>query len=116
MPFSKTQEILTDKGYQGIKSIFPRAKIPHKKPKEAELTTELKELNKILGKQRIFVETLIVTLKVFVFYLVDIEIKERNFHFGGSLIAGIYNFQRSLFRFSNGGIDNFKLRLINQTC
>jgi len=45
-----------DLGYQGIDKIHPNSKIPHKKPKNGELTQKQKKQNKQFRKKRVLIE------------------------------------------------------------
>ena len=45
-----------DLGYQGIHQIHPNSKIPHKKPKNGELSKKQKKQNKRFRKKRVVIE------------------------------------------------------------
>lgn len=43
-------------GYQGIDKIHANSKVPHKKPKNGELTEKQKRKNKLFRKKRVQIE------------------------------------------------------------
>lgn len=57
-------EIKADLGYQGIEKIHKKSRIPHKKPKNGELTKKQKKVNNKLRKKRVRVEHAIRQAKV----------------------------------------------------
>lgn len=59
--FETNQTFKGDKGDEGEASI----KVPTKKPKKGELTLSQKEKNRVLASERIFVEHLIRSIKIF---------------------------------------------------
>lgn len=59
--FNPTQHFKGDKAFIGGENIST----PHKKPKNAELTQQQNEENKVFSSKRIFVEHLIRLIKIF---------------------------------------------------
>ena len=53
----KNIELLADKGYQGIKNLHEKSRIPFKKSKKISLSQEQKKFNRQLAKERIVVIT-----------------------------------------------------------
>jgi len=49
-------KIKGDLGYQGIDKIHPKSKVPHKKPKNGELTKKQTKQNKKFRKKRVKIE------------------------------------------------------------
>lgn len=56
---------LGDSGYEGIKNIHEKSKIPHKKPKGKELMKQQKEENTALSRIRVIVENIMGDIKTF---------------------------------------------------
>lgn len=70
--FDPEQSFKGDKAYIGGKNI----ETPHKKPRNGELTAEQKEENKSLSSNRIFVEHLIIIIKIFRIASLRFRLKE----------------------------------------
>jgi DDE superfamily endonuclease len=90
-------ELLGDKGYQGIQKIHDNSRIPIKKAKNKSLSKEQKKFNRQLAKERITVEH--VHRKLNIFRILSSRYRNRRRRFGLrlNLIAGIYNYELSLF-------------------
>lgn len=81
-----------DKGYQGIKRIHPNSEIPYKKSKKKPLNKEQKKYNKNLNSERVTVEHVIRSLKIFKILSYPYRNRRKRFGLRVNLIAGIYNF------------------------
>ena len=57
--------MIVDTGYQGLKKIHQNSKIPIRKKRNKPLTKEEKQYNKKLSKQRMLVENVIRSVKIF---------------------------------------------------
>jgi hypothetical protein len=87
---------LADKGYQGIQKLHPLSRIPYKnKPKET-LTKEPKKFNRTLASERIIIENIHRSLKIFRILSSRYRNRRRRFGLRFNLIAGIYNYELSL--------------------
>jgi hypothetical protein len=91
LKINKEIQILADSGSPGIKKLHKNSKIPHKKTKKKPLTEEQKRYNKTLSKQRIFIENIIRSLKIFRVLSSKYRSRRKRFHLRFNLIAGIYN-------------------------
>lgn len=76
--FSKPTEILADLGFIGYKPAFAEIKMPHKKPKNKELTKIQKKQNMLLSRDRVLVEHVIGHIKI----MRIVKDKNRNRKFG----------------------------------
>ena len=85
-------EILADKGYQGIKKIHDLSFTPKKKPKKKSLSSNEKEYNRELAKQRIYIEHVIRCLKIFRILAQPYRNRRRRFGLRFNLISGLYNY------------------------
>jgi IS5 family transposase len=89
----KKIELLADKGYQGIKKIHEKSRIPFKKTKKIRLNQEQKKFNRQLAKERIVVEHVHRKLKIFRILSSRYRNRRRRFGLRLNLIAGIYNYE-----------------------
>jgi IS5 family transposase len=89
----KKIELLADKGYQGIKKLHKKSRIPFKKTKKTPLTQEPKKFNRQLAKERIVVEHVHRKLKIFRILSSRYRNRRRRFGLRFNLIAGIYNYE-----------------------
>jgi IS5 family transposase len=92
---SKEQELLGDKGYQGIQALHKNSRTPDKKPKKKELTSEQKQANRQLAQQRIVIEHIHRRLKIFRILSSRYRNRRRRLGLRLNLIAGIYNYELS---------------------
>ena len=92
----KQIEILADKGYQGIRKIHTSSHTPIKKKKKQPLASMEKEYNRELAKQRIYIEHVIRSLKIFRILAQPYRNRRRRFGLRFNLIAGLYNCGLSL--------------------
>jgi IS5 family transposase len=89
----KKIELLADKGYQGIKKLHEKSRIPFKKKKKTSLSQEQKKFNRQLAKERIVVEHVHRKLKIFRILSSRYRNRRRRFGLRLNLIAGIYNYE-----------------------
>ena len=73
--FDKKQKFQGDKGDQGAE----RTTIPKKKPRKQELSAEIKEDNLKLAQKRIYVEHIIMLIKIFGLARERFRLKESNY-------------------------------------
>ena len=92
----KNLKIKADKGYQGIQKIHKNSEIPYKKSKKKALDKEQKKYNKTLNSQRVYVEHVIRSLKIFKILSYPYRNRRKRFGLRLNLIAGIYNYELSL--------------------
>ena len=85
-------EVLADKGYQGIRKIHGSSYTPIKKSKKLTLTPSEKEYNRQLAKQRIYVEHVIRSLKIFRILAQPYRNRRRRFGLRFNLISSLYNY------------------------
>jgi IS5 family transposase len=89
-------ECLADKGYQGIQKIHQNSRIPDKKKRNKKLDTEQKRYNRQLASERIIIEHIHRSLKIFRILSSRYRNRRRRFGLRFNLIAGIYNYELSL--------------------
>lgn len=87
------QEIccLADSGYQGLTELHENSQTPAKKSKHHPLTSEQKERNRALSRQRIYCEHVIGKLKIFRILKERYRNRRKRFGLRFNLIASIYN-------------------------
>lgn len=83
--------MLADSGYQDYQSLHANTLLPFKKSKHNPLTEAQKRYNRMLSKERVFVENVIRILKRF--HIIADRYRNRRKRFGlrFNLIAAIYN-------------------------
>jgi hypothetical protein len=86
-------QVLADKGYQGIGRYHTNSCIPHKKPRNGQLTTEQKRQNKEQSRLRVRVENVIRHLKIFRILSSRYRNRRKRFGLRVNLIAGLYNYE-----------------------
>ena len=86
-------ELLSEKGYQGIKKIHTNSRTPLKKIKNKKLTQAEKVLNWQLAKDRIIIENIHRSLNIFRILSSRYRNRRRRFGLRFNLIAGIYNYE-----------------------
>ena len=84
---------LADAGYQGLADLHANSRTPKKKSKRHPLTTELKEANRELARQRIFVEHVIRKVKIFRILSERYRNRRKRFGLRFNLIASLYNLE-----------------------
>jgi hypothetical protein len=86
-------EWLGDKGYQGIQKLHQKSRTPHKKRRFEKLTAAQRRENRQLAQQRIVVEHIHRSLKIFRILSSRYRNRRRRFGLRLNLIAGIYNYE-----------------------
>ncbi|WP_217523113.1 IS5 family transposase [Pleurocapsa sp. PCC 7327] len=86
-------ECLADKGYQGIQKLHPNSRIPNKKKRNQQLSLEQKKFNRKLASERIVIENIHRSLKIFRILSSRYRNRRRRFGLRFNLIAGIYNYE-----------------------
>jgi DDE superfamily endonuclease len=86
---------LADKGYQGIQKIHANSRIPYKKKPREKLSKEQKKFNRTLASERIIIENIHRSLKIFRILSSRYRNRRRRFCLRFNLIAGIYNYELS---------------------
>lgn len=94
---SRTQALpeikhLGDKGYQGIQKTHKNSQTPIKKKRGQKLDYEAKQINRELARQRIVIEHVNRSLKIFRLLSSRYRNRRRRFNLRLSLISGIYNY------------------------
>jgi hypothetical protein len=87
---------LGDKGYQGINKLHKNRQIPQKKPRNQKLTKEQKQQNRELAVQRIVVENIYRSLKIFRILSERYRNRGKRFSLRFNLIAAIHNYELCL--------------------
>ncbi len=90
---SKQIRSLTDAGYQGLADLHANRQTPAKKSKHHPLTVEQKACNRILSHERILVEHVIRSLKIFRMLSERYRNRRKRFALRFNLIAAIYNIE-----------------------
>ena len=83
--------LLADSGYQGIKKIHKNTILPIKKKKGSSLTVEEKTHNKVLSKQRIFIENVNRRCKIFRIVKAVYRGKHKNYSLTWNLVSALVN-------------------------
>jgi hypothetical protein len=91
-----TTVCLADKGYQGIKKLHPNSQIPIKKPRGGQLSAQSKQQNRDLARRRVVGENVHRCLKIFKIVSQRYRNRRTRFELRFNLIAGFYNYERSL--------------------
>jgi hypothetical protein len=85
--------VVTDTGYQGIKKLHDKSKMPKKKSKKNPLTKDDKRNNQKLARERVTNENVIGMLKRFKIIADKYRNRRKRFGLRFNLIAGIYNWE-----------------------
>ena len=88
-------KLMGDSGFQGILEFHKNSETPKKKTKKEPLTDEDKANNKRISQERIFIENVNASLKIFKILSNKYRNRRRRFALRMSLICGIYNSLRS---------------------
>ena len=89
-------QVLADKGYQGLGRYHTNSCIPHKKPRNSQLTKKHKRENKEQSRRRVRVENVIRHLKIFRILSSRYRNRRKRFSLRFNLIAGLYNYELKL--------------------
>lgn len=87
---------LQDSGYQGIKDYHPNSYIPRKKPKNGKLSRIEKDYNRVLAQERIVVEHVNRSLKIFKILSSRYRNRRRRYGLRCNLLSAIYNYELAL--------------------
>jgi len=88
-------KIKTDKGFIGIKELFPNAEVPHKASKYHPLTQEQKQFNRQLAQERIMIEHRNRECKIFRICKERYRGKHKNYEKTWKLVSAIVNLKLS---------------------
>ncbi len=86
---------LQDKGYQGMQRLHPNSRLPKKKPRGGQLTRQDKANNRQLARERVVIEHVNRSLKIFRILAERYRNRRRRFGLRCNLIAALYNHERS---------------------
>ena len=95
LEINENANIKTDKGFQGIKELYPKAEVPHKASKHHPLTKEQKQYNRQLAKERIVVEHRNRECKIFRICKEQYRGKHKNYEKTWKLVSAIVNLKLS---------------------
>lgn len=87
---------LEDSAYQGIARYHANSYIPHKKPKEGELSDEDRDDNRTLGSERIYIEHINRRLKIFKILALRYRNRRRRDGLRCNIISTLYNYEINL--------------------
>jgi len=90
---SEEIEAQVDTGYVGIEEYHKNSFLPHKKPKNGQLTKEQKRENRVISSKRVSNEHAIGFLKRFKILTERYRNRRKRFGLRFNLIAGICNFE-----------------------
>jgi IS5 family transposase len=92
----KEIECLGDKGYQGLQKLHFNSKTPFKKNQNQKLNNQQKKFNRTLAKERIVIEHIHRSLKIFRILSSRYRNRRRRFGLRFNLIAGLFNYELDL--------------------
>lgn len=95
LEINENANIKTDKGFQGIKELYPKAEVPHKASKYHPLTREQKQYNRQLAQERIVVEHRNRECKIFRICKEQYRGKHKNYEKTWKLVSAIVNLKLS---------------------
>ena len=95
LKINENANIKTDKGFQGIQKLYPKAEVPHKASKYHPLTREQKQSNRQLAKERIVVEHRNRECKIFRICKEQYRGKHKNYEKTWKLVSAIVNLKLS---------------------
>ena len=87
---------LQDSGYQGIKDYHHNSYISRKKPKNGKLSLLEKDYNRVLAQERIVVEHVNRSLKIFKILSSRYRNRRRRYGLRCNLLSAIYNYELAL--------------------
>jgi len=88
-------KLMGDSGFQGILEFHKNSETPKKKSKKEPLTASDKANNKRISQERIFIENVNASLKIFKILSNKYRNRRKRFGLRMSLICGIYNSLRT---------------------
>lgn len=96
LPIHEDKQVIADTGYQGMQKLHKNTKLPHKRKKKQPLTKEQKQENKKISNQRVAVENIIRSIKIFKILAEKYRNRRKRFSLRFNLISGIYNYELCL--------------------
>lgn len=91
----KSVTMLCDLGYQGIQHDHAAAVLPIKRTKKRELTDSQQQYNRSVSRERVLIEHVFAWMKRFKIIAEKYRGRREYFPLRFSLIAAIFNFERS---------------------
>jgi IS5 family transposase len=91
LDINKNAQIKTDKGFIGIKVLFPKSEVPHKASKYHPLSKEQKQYNRQLAKERTVIEHRNRECKIFLICKERYRGKHKNYEKTWKLVSAIVN-------------------------
>ena len=88
--------MLGDSGYQGIARYLANSYIPKKKPRNGELSEAERDDNRILSKERIYIEHVNRRVKIFRILAQRYRNRRKRYGLRFNIIAALYNYELSL--------------------
>jgi IS5 family transposase len=95
LKINEDAQIKTDKGFIGIKELFPNSQVPHKSSKHHPLSKEQKQYNQQLAKERIIIEHRNRECKIFRICKERYRGKHKNYEKTWKLVSAIVNLKLS---------------------
>ncbi len=95
LEINENANIKTDKGFLGIKKLYPQAEVPHKASKHHPLTRQQKQYNRQLAKERTIVEHRNRECKIFRICKDQYRGKHQNYEKNWKLVSAIVNLKLS---------------------
>jgi IS5 family transposase len=95
LKINEDAQIKTDKGFIGIKELFPNSQVPHKSSKHHPLSKEQKQYNQQLAKERIIIEHRNRKCKIFRICKERYRGKHKNYEKTWKLVSAIVNLKLS---------------------
>jgi IS5 family transposase len=95
LKINEDAQIKTDKGFIGIKELFPNSQVPHKSSKHHPLSKEQKQYNRQLAKERIIIEHRNRECKIFRICKERYRGKHKNYEKTWKLVSAIVNLKLS---------------------
>ena len=95
LKINEDAHIKTDKGFIGIKELFPKAQVPHKSSKHHPLSKAQKQDNRQLAKERIIIEHRNRECKIFRICKERYRGKHKNYEKTWKLVSAIVNLKLS---------------------
>lgn len=95
LKINEDAQIKTDKGFIGIKELFPNSQVPHKASKHHPLSKEQKQYNRQLASERIIIEHRNRECKIFRICSTRYRGKHKNYEKTWKLVSAIVNLKLS---------------------
>ena len=95
LKINEDAQIKTDKGFIGIKELFPNSQVPHKSSKHHPLSKEQKQYNRQLAKEPIIIEHRNRECKIFRICKERYRGKHKNYERTWKLVLAIVNLKLS---------------------